>query len=298
MNCRMNVPRLTITAPPGWWWPPAIAVTVLLALVSGCSESESDPPVVTVYCALDDEFSRPMLDKFTAETNIEVRTKLDTESTKTVGLAEAILAERENPRCDLFWNNEILHTLRIGNAGLLAEFAPPDAKHYPAQYRSPDGRWHGFAARARVLIVNTNRLAEPRWPKSIRDLTDPQWYERVAIAKPLFGTTATHAACLFATWGEEEAQQFFADVKSNAKILSGNRQVAQAVANSRDLVFGLTDTDDAMLEIAAGAPVAIIYPDQGDDGHRHVVHSQHAGSDQGWPEPGSCREVGCLAPAS
>ena len=31
-----------------------------------------------------------------------------------------------------------------------------------------------------------------------------------------------------------------------------------------ELVFGLTDTDDAMLEIDRGSPVAIVYPDQGD----------------------------------
>jgi iron(III) transport system substrate-binding protein len=121
--------------------------------------------------------------------------------------------------------------------------------------------WHGFAARARVLVVNTNRIAEKRRPKSIRDLTDPQWYEQCAIAKPLFGTTATHATCLFAAWGDDIAKDFLRSVKRNARIMSGNKQVAQAVA-SGSIAFGLTDTDDAIVEIERGMPVTIIYPDQ------------------------------------
>ena len=120
-----------------------------------------------------------------------------------------------------------------------------------------------LAARARVIIVNTNQVAEARRPKSIYDLTDPQWYDRVAIAKPLFGTTATHAACLFQVWGDEKAGEFFRKVKSNAQILAGNKQVARAVSSGK-LAFGLTDTDDAVVEVEAGMPVAIIYPDQGE----------------------------------
>src|SRR6201999_3184230 len=100
--------------------------------------------------------------------------------------------------------------------------------------------------------------------KSILDLTDPQWHDRCGIAKPLFGTTATHAACLFAAWGDEKAKDFFRDVKRNAKIKAGNRQVAEAVGGN-SMAFGLTDTDDALVELEKGSPVAIIYPDQGSE---------------------------------
>jgi iron(III) transport system substrate-binding protein len=228
--------------------------------VIGCGETK--PPEVVVYTALDQEFSRTIFDQFSAETGILVRPKFDTESTKTVGLAQAIIAERDRPRCDVFWNNEILNTLRLERQGLLRPLRTPAADLYPADMQSPEGLWYGFAARARVIVVNTNQVPEERRPESIRDLADPQWYERCAIAKPLFGTTATHAACLFAAWGEEEAKDFFGDVKRNARILSGNKQVAQAVA-AGTLAFGLTDTDDAIIEVERGMPVAIIYPDQG-----------------------------------
>ena len=52
------------------------------------------------------------------------------------------------------------------------------------------------------------------------------------------------------------------DLKANGvQVLSGNKQVAQAVGSGQ-LAFGLTDTDDAMGEIEAGNPVAVVYPDR------------------------------------
>jgi iron(III) transport system substrate-binding protein len=216
-----------------------------------------------VYTALDQEFSQPIFEDFTRETGIQIRKKDDAESTKTVGLTNVIIAEAKRPRCDLFWNNEILNTLRLERLGLLRPYESPAAGAYPKNVRSSDGMWYGFAARARVLVINTNRIEEVRRPKSIRDLTDIQWYEQCGIAKPLFGTTATHAACLFAAWGDDAAKEFFVSVKRNARIMSGNKQVAQAVA-AGTLAFGLTDTDDAIVEIERGMPVAIVYPDQRD----------------------------------
>lgn len=239
-----------------------VCFLVVAALTSaGCNERPGRQNEVVVYTALDREFSEPIFKSFTMQTGVVVRPKYDTESTKTVGLTQAIFAERERPRCDLFWNNEILNTLRLERDGLLRAYAYPDADAFPQFARSPKGLWYGFAARARVLIVNTNQIAEARWPKSINDMTDPQWYDRVGMAKPLFGTTATHAACLFSVWGEEKAEEFFRSVKRNAHILAGNKQVARAVATGQ-LAFGLTDTDDALIELEAGMPVTIVYPDQ------------------------------------
>ena len=241
-----------------------ISLALLLLFQSGCWTSSS--PEVVVYTSQDSEFSEPIFAVFSKTNGILVRPKFDTESTKTVGLAEAILAEKERPRCDVFWNNEILHTLRLEKQGLLTAYHPPIAEKYPAAFRSPQGMWHGFAARARVLLVNTKLVPEKERPKSIFDLADPRWKGRAGIAKPLFGTTATHAACLFAVLGEEKAKEYYRKLKANGvQILSGNKQVAMGVAGGQ-LAFGLTDTDDAIIEVEKAMPVEIVYPDQGDPG--------------------------------
>jgi iron(III) transport system substrate-binding protein len=191
-----------------------------------------------------------------------VLAKYDDESTKTVGLTNALIQEAGRPRCDVFWNNEIVNTLRLEQKGLLAAYHSPVADAYPAMYRAPDGTWHGFAARARILIVNTRLMNESERPKSIYDLTDSKWKGKIGLARPIAGTTATHVACLFAVLGEEKAKKFFRDLKANdVQILGGNKQVAQAAANGQ-IAFGLTDTDDAIIELERGGAVTIFYPDR------------------------------------
>lgn len=220
-----------------------------------------DGDAVVVYTALDREFSEPIFDEFTRQTGIRIAAKYDTESTKTIGLTQALLAEQERPRCDLFWNNEIVNTLRLDQVGLLASYPAMAADAYPTQFRSPKHAWHGFASRARVLLVNTDLVAGTNQPSSIFELVNPAWQNQVGIAKPLAGTTASHAACLFAVWGEQEAKQYFAKIKQNCQVMAGNKQVALAVAQG-ELAFGLTDTDDALIELEKGMPVKIVYPDQ------------------------------------
>lgn len=241
-------------------------------VATGCGQGDSANPEagttapkaqqVVVYSSLDREFSEPILAEYAKSTGVRVQPKFDVESTKTVGLTQAILAEAARPRCDVFWNNEILNTLRLKEKGLLTPFKPSRAADLPDTFKAKDGTWYGFAARARILLVNTKLVPAADTPKGIKDLLDPKWKGKIGIAKPLFGTTATHATCLFVAWGEEKAKAYFRDLKANGvQVLSGNKQVATAVGSGQ-LAFGMTDTDDAMGEIDAGSPVKIIYPDR------------------------------------
>ncbi len=233
----------------------------LLAL-AGCGGGEESRNKVVVYSALDREFAAPVLQAFEKKTGVPVVAKFDVESTKTVGLTQLLLFEAPSPRCDLFWNNEILNTLRLKEKGILAPMRPKNAENYPALFNAKDGTWYGFAARARILLVNTKLVPERQWPTRIHDLRNPRWKEKIGIAKPLFGTMATHAACLFSAWGDAKAKEFFKALKANGvQVLSGNKQVATAVGNG-EIAFGLTDTDDAMGELSAGSPVTIVYPDR------------------------------------
>lgn len=238
-----------------------LALLCLSLLLTGCLR-QADNEVV-VYAALDREFSEPVLNDLGRELNIEIRVRYDVESNKTVGLANAILAESNRPRCDVFWNNEILHTLRLQQAGLLDAWVCEVSGRYPPSFVSKQRDWFGFAARARVLIVNTDLVTGSEWPTSIHDLLDPKWSKQCAIARPLFGTSATHAAVMFHRLGDQSARKFYAHLAENAVTLGGNKQVAQKVASGQ-YAFGLTDTDDAIIEIENANPVAIVFPDQGD----------------------------------
>ncbi len=190
-----------------------IAPWCLALVCAGCWQTGKHQ--IVVYTALDREFSEPIFEQFESRTGIQVLAKYDAESTKTVGLTNAILAEAARPRCDVFWNNEILNTLRLKRRGLLATYHSPVGVTYPPIYRDRDEQWYGFAGRARVLLVNTERVAADARPDSILDLADPQWRGQIGIGKPLFGTTASHATILFQRWGERQTRDFFARVRDN-----------------------------------------------------------------------------------
>jgi iron(III) transport system substrate-binding protein len=235
---------------------------ICIVLVAGCGKAQ---PRVVLYCGQDREFAEDLLKDFTTRTGIRVDLRTDTEADKSVSLFEALVRESRHPRCDVFWNGEILNTIRLGQKGLLAPYSSPASSPGPEWPRSPDGSWHPLAGRARVLIVNTELLAEADRPKSILELTQPKWKGRVAIAKPAFGTTATHAACLFQALGKERAERFYRELRPNVTVLPGNKDVAVAVAAGQYAV-GFTDTDDAHVEVQRGRPVAMIFPDQDDFG--------------------------------
>ena len=238
------------------------AVYVFVFLFAGCLGS-SDNEVV-IYTALDKEFSQPILEQVEQEIDVTILPKFDVESNKTVGLVTELIQQRKRPRADIFWNNEVMHTIRLQQMGLLDPWSPSAAAQIPATFKAVDGSWTGFAARARVFIVNTDLIPEViDRPSSFFDLADPKWSKKCSIAKPLFGTSATHAAVMFDRLGAEAATRWYGQIKANAVIEGGNRQVAIKVGRG-ELAFGLTDTDDAMLEIDKGSSVAIVYPDQAD----------------------------------
>ncbi len=238
---------------------------LIITFAAGCGPAPSDR--VVLYCAQDRPFAEAALADFTKLTGLNVATKYDTEANKSVGLFRELQLEASRPRCDVHWNNEILTTLMMAKQGALESYASPAAADYPAFAKATDHTWTAFAARARVLLVNSNLLKEP--PRHLLELADPKWKGQLAMAKPMHGTTATQAACLFEVLGTDAAQAFYRSLKANAvQVLPGNKHVAEAVGRG-DAAIGMTDTDDAMDEIIAGRPVAMIFSDSdgGTDQH-------------------------------
>jgi iron(III) transport system substrate-binding protein len=233
-----------------------------MLLAAGCA----DEPDVVVYCALDQVFSEQLLREFEESTGLDVRPEFDVEAAKTVGLVQRIREERARPRCDVFWNNEIAHTVALAEEGLLLPYASPSAADIPERFRDPEDRWTGFAARARVLIVNTE-LADPSAIHGVDDLLDPKWRGKACMARPLTGTTLTHVAAWSAAWGDETTDEYLQKLQdAGVQFVQSNGQVMRLVREGQ-MALGLTDTDDFNVARLGGYPVAQVVPDQRDAAH-------------------------------
>jgi iron(III) transport system substrate-binding protein len=241
------------------------------------------------YTSVDQVFSEPILRQFAEAEGVDVRPVFDTEETKSSGVLNRLLAESAHPQADLFWSGDPVRPFVLIARGLVAPYRSPAAAGIPAAYKGAEGSWTGFAARARVFLVNRRRLADRRPPASIRDLADSAWRDEAAIANPLFGTTTAHAAALFAAWGDAEARRFFDALKANGvRIASSNGEVKRLVAGG-DVTFGLTDTDDAHSAIEAGADVTVVYPDQ--DGLGTLVMPSAVVVIENGPNPAAARAL-------
>lgn len=242
----------------------AAAIVAVAAVSVMCRFAQSAPEQeLVVYCAHDAGYAEDILKQFEQRTGIKVRVKYDTEATKSLGLVEMILREKDAPRCDLFWNNQTWGTQRLADAGVLEPYKGSGWERIPAEYKDPAGLWTGFAARLRVYIINTGKM--PATEDKVKTALASPDLSRVAIAKPLFGTTFTHYTVLHKLWGEEKLKSWHADCRARRiSEVGGNAQVKNVVAKGVcDL--GFTDSDDYYEALDDGKPVALL-PIRLDDG--------------------------------
>lgn len=239
-----------------------LSALLLTALLCPCARRKTEKSVV-IYTSVDQIYSEPILKKFEQESGIRVLPVYDTEAAKTVGLVNRLIAEKNRPQADVFWNNEFAQTLYLREKGVCAPYESPARDRIPQKYRDREGFWTAFGGRARILLINTTLISSPQRPYSIRDLLNPSIApEKIGIANPLFGTTATHAAALYALKGDLEGREFFRKIRTRGiRVLDGNSVVRDLVA-SGELAYGLTDSDDALGALRKNAPVAVVLPDQ------------------------------------
>lgn len=267
-------------------------LTCLAVVLSGCASRDEGEKRVVVYASVDQNHGEPVLKAFERKTGTRVFAVHDVEAAKTTGMVNRLIAEKARPQADVFWSGEFAQTILLKEQGVLAPYASANAADIPDSYRDPANYWTGFAGRARVFIVNTDLVAPADYPKSLHDLLDPKWpADKVAIAYPLFGTTATHAAALYAAWGPEKARRFFEQLRARGvRIVPGNSVVRDLVANGRAM-WGLTDTDDAAGAIARGAPVTVVFPDQDGEGLGTLVVPNTVALVAGAPHPEQARAL-------
>ena len=232
-----------------------VLIPVLAALVLAGLWLAILPDELIVYCAHDAVYAEQILSDFTRQTGIRVQTRFDTEATKSLGLINLILQERQQPRCDVFWNNELLGMVELREQGLLEPHQGSGWTRIPERYRDADGYWVGFAARLRVYIFNIQQASAD--DETYRNLISLE-PSRVAMAKPLFGTTLTHYTVMWHLWGAERLKAWHSDLRLRGlREVDGNAAVKDVVAMGTCDV-GLTDTDDCFVAIDDKMPVEML----------------------------------------
>jgi iron(III) transport system substrate-binding protein len=213
---------------------------ITVVLLTGCGKSQS--PVVVIYTSQDEVFAEPILAEFQKETGIQARAVYDSEAVKTVGLVNRLLTERGNPQCDVFWNNEEFRTRQL---------AAHDV------FRKTNG-WTHLGYRTRRIVINTNLLIAAAAPRTFSDATNAMWRGKVALAYPLFGTTATHFHALRQHWGAAAWENWCRALAANKPFLVDGNSVVVKMVSQGEASWGFSDSDDIAGAQREGFPVAAL----------------------------------------
>ena len=227
-----------------------LILSLVLAFLGGAFDAA---PQLVLYCAHDSVYSEQLVRRFERKTGISVSIRFDTEATKALGLVNLIIRERNNPRCDVFWNNQVLGTLDLKEQGLLVPYKGPSYERIPACYKDADGLWTGFAGRMRVFIVNTDHIASP--DHAISEAFEASDLSRTTWAIPLYGTTRSHFTLLWSQWGSRRLMEWTKQRRERGVVEArGNAMVKDLVSSGR-CELGWTDTDDYFVAFDRGHPV-------------------------------------------
>jgi iron(III) transport system substrate-binding protein len=221
--------------------PAALIVIVVSVLMTKVLKFSSSTPSVVVYAAQDQVYAEPILKEFERQTGIKVRAVYDSEATKTVAIVNRLIAERDHPQCDVYWGNEELRTRQLASRNI---------------FRATNS-WAAFGYRSRrvaVPVTHTN----PVGPASLLELTNPVYRGKVALAYPLFGTTATHFLALRQHWGESNWLAWCRALSANKPFLVDGNSVAAKFVARGEAAICLTDSDDIAAENRDGARLKVL----------------------------------------
>ena len=237
---------------------PVFAAILLAAVVLPLFLKSQDAKsrTLVVYCAHDAIFAHSIVQSFEQSTGIHVQIRYDEEANKSLGLTNLLIAEKDQPRCDVFWNNQTLGTIRLKKEGVLQPCDPSLFDRIPQQFKDPDHQWAGFAARLRVYIVNTKLMSATE--DAVENSLASDSLAHAAIAVPLFGTTLSHYAVLCDEMGFEELKTWHRSLRDRGvREARGNGAVKDLVAEGA-CQLGFTDTDDVFVAIDQGKPVRML----------------------------------------
>ena len=139
-----------------------LPVGLMPLLLCGCAGSGSRTGTVVVYVSQDRVFAEPILRDFGKATGIAVQAVYDDKEAKTAGLMERLIAEKNNPRADVYWANEPVRAELLKQRGVSAAIPLPECRGHPGSVQGPRRALDGLFGPARVILARRGRWRNPR----------------------------------------------------------------------------------------------------------------------------------------
>ncbi len=173
---------------------------------------------INIYSHRQPFLINPFLELFTQETGIKTNVVYSKK-----GLAQRLKAEGENSPADIILTVDIGRLYVYDDLDLLL---PIESKklinNIPSYLRSPDNSWFGLSKRARVIVVDNEKIKDGEIT-TLEDLADSKWKGQICSRPGSHVYNRGIMASVLAEYGKEKAEEWARNLVSNfAKRPQGN----------------------------------------------------------------------------
>ena len=206
----------------------------LAGLLAG-GDAAADSQTLTLYSGQHPQTVDALIADFGAVTGIKVRVHAG----EGPEVANQLVEEGADSPADVYFTENSPELMMLEEKGLLADIAPAALASVPKHYSSPTGKWLAVLARTNVLAYNPAVIKEGDLPKSMLDLADPDWRDKIAIA-PTDADFLPVVGAVIVLKGKDTALAWLKGLKANAQIFDDDEAVAAAVESGR-VAMGLVN---------------------------------------------------------
>ena len=235
----------------------ALALTATSALAKGR---------LVVYCSNEPKACQTAVDLFAKKNDVKVEmTRSGSGSTYA-----KILAEKDNPKADVWYAGTLDPHSQAGVNGLLETYKSPMLSEIGEMFKNPaTNKAHqttGVYAGVLGYSVNTQLLKEDNlpMPKSWEDLTKPEYKGLIQVASPQSsGTAYTALATLVQLWGEDQAFAYLVKLHKNIGQYTKSGSAPGKAAARGETLIGIGFLHDHAKQIKNGFPLELVVPSEG-----------------------------------
>lgn len=216
---------------------------------------------LVIYCPHPLEFINPLISEFENRTGIRV----EVVAAGTGELLKRVESEQGNPLGDIFWGGSL--STMTPQKDLFESYQSVNEEFVQDDMKNAEGSLTRFTDIPSVIMVNTDLIGDIE-VNGYEDLLNPALKGKIAHCDPAKSSSSyEHLINMLYAMGNgnpEEGWDYIEKFCENldGKLLSGSSAVYKGVADG-EYVVGLTFEEGAAKYVADGAPVKIVYMEEG-----------------------------------
>lgn len=212
---------------------PAVIAAALAVSATACSGGRD---ALVIYSGRDEALVDPILQDFAEETGVDI----DIRYGESGILALTLNEEGDRTKVDVFLSQSPGPTTVVAEELGLAELDDATLDLVDERWRGAGGTWVGVTARQRVLVYNTEMVAEDELPESVFDLVEPEYEGKVALA-PTNASFQDFVTAMRQAEGDDVTQEWLDGMVANdSPTYADNSSIVAAVGRG-EIPMGLVN---------------------------------------------------------